>query len=83
MSNIIKCDGCTKHCVFGAEPITNNYVLDIKKPYYVPTINHDVITAYVENGKQKNIDLCETVEKAIETAQQVSRFCCYHTQNVK
>lgn len=83
MSEKITCNGCNKCCALGAAPIKNNYVLDIEKQYYIPTINGEIITAYVENGEQKNINLCETVEKAIEAAQRVSCFCCYHTQNVK
>ena len=55
----------------------------MQKQYYTPTINGDIITAYVENGKQTSIDLCETSAAAIEVAQQVSRFCSYHMQNAK
>ena len=83
MNKTTKCDGCSKHCEFGASQIQNNYVLDIKKQYYIPTIDSNIITAYVENGKQKNIDLCETAAAATEVAKQVSRFCCYHMQNAK
>ena len=83
MNKIIQCDGCNKHCKFGAAPITNSYVLDMRKQYYAPTIDGNIITAYIENGKQKTIDLCETAAAATEVAKQVSRFCCYHMQNVK
>lgn len=83
MNKIKKCDGCNKHCEFGAKLITNSYILDMQKQYYTPTINGDIITAYVEDGKQKSIDLCETSAAAIEVAQQVSRFCSYHMQNAK
>ena len=73
--NITICNGCSKHCDFDAKPTENGY--------YVPTIDSKIITAYVESGKQKNIELCETAQKAIEVAHQISHYCCYHIQNAK
>ena len=45
MSKIITCNGCNKCCALGATPVKNNYVLDIEKQYYIPTINGNIITA--------------------------------------
>lgn len=78
------CMGCKRRCSFNYAPITNEYSIDIERPYYIPVLGGTIIIAYYDNnGKKHTTPLCKTAQEAQELAKQISTFCCNHKQNAK